>query len=377
MIIENARVYTPQHCFRQETLTIRNGRIAPPSPPLPGEEIIDASGLLALPGLVDLHFHGAVGHDFCDGDEAGLQAIADYEARHGVLAICPATMTYPEEILRPIMDTARRHKNDRGAELVGVNMEGPYISPKKVGAQNPAYVMGGDAAMFRRLNECSGGLIKLVDVAPEEPGNLDFIRAVSGEVRVSLAHTCAAYDVACKAFGAGACQVTHLYNAMPGIAHRAPGPILAALECGAAVELIADGVHIHPAVVRFTFRAFGADKVILISDSMMATGLTDGDYTLGGQAVTVRGNRAVLTAQPETVAGSVTNLYDCMKSAVSMGVAPEDAVRAATENPARALGIDRDYGTLRPGAWGNVLLADETLALRSVIQKGRLLETTL
>ena len=374
MIIKNALIYTPQHRFEPGTLTIRGGRITALDVPLPDEEVIDATGLLALPGLVDLHFHGAMGHDFCDGDEDGLQAIADYEAQHGVLAICPATMTYPEEKLNGIMDAAKAHRNDRGADLVGINMEGPFISPHKVGAQNPAYVMGGDTEMFRRLQQRSGNLIKLVDVAPEEDGNLDFIRTVKDEVRVGVAHTCADYDTARKGFQCGACQVTHLYNAMPGIAHRAPGPVIAALEYGAHVELIADGVHIHPAMVRFTFRTFGAGRVILISDSMMATGLTDGDYSLGGQAVTVQGNRAVLTEKPETVAGSVTNLYDCMRTAISMGISAEDAVLAATENPAKALGIEKDYGTLRPGSWGNVVLADEMLAIRHVIRRGELIK---
>ena len=172
MIIKNARIYTPEHTFKTGDLTIRDGRIAFGAPPLEGEEVLDANGAYALPGLVDIHFHGAVGHDFCDADEAGLQAIADFEASKGVLAICPATMTFSEEILNGIMDVAAAHKNGQGADLVGINMEGPYISPKKIGAQNPKYVQGADAAMFRRLQARSGGLIKLVDVAPEEPGNL-------------------------------------------------------------------------------------------------------------------------------------------------------------------------------------------------------------
>ena len=169
MIIKNARIYTPEHTFKTGDLTIRDGRIAFGAPPLEGEEVLDANGAYALPGLVDIHFHGAVGHDFCDADEAGLQAIADFEASKGVLAICPATMTYPEEILNKVMDAAAAHKNGKGADLVGINMEGPFISPKKVGAQNPEYVQGADAAMFRRLQKRAGGLIKLVDVAPEEP----------------------------------------------------------------------------------------------------------------------------------------------------------------------------------------------------------------
>ena len=371
MIIKNAKVYSDGCRFVEKDVIIRNGRIVFGTAAQEGEEIIDAGGAYALPGLVDIHFHGAVGHDFCDADEAGLQAIADFEASKGVLAICPATMTFSEEILSGIMDVAAAHKNDHGADLVGINMEGPYISPKKVGAQNPKYVMGADAAMFRRLQARSGGLIKLVDVAPEEPGNLDFIKECRDEVRISIAHTCTSYDTAKAAFAAGATHMTHLYNAMPGITHRAPGPIIAAMERGAEVELITDNVHIHPAVVRFTFKAFGDDHVILVADSMMACGLPDGQYSLGGQAVTVEGPRATLTEQPGTIAGSATCLYDCMKRAVlEMGVPLESAVRAASENPAKSIGVDNDYGSIAAGRYGNIILADQELNLKAVIQKG-------
>ena len=374
MIIRNAKVFSDGCRFVEKDLVIRDGRVVFGAAPLPEEEVLDAQGAYALPGLVDIHFHGAVGHDFCDADEAGLQAIADFEASKGVLAICPATMTFDEEILNGIMDVAAAHKNERGADLVGINMEGPYISPNKVGAQNPKYVMGADAGMFRRLQECSGGLIKLVDIAPEVEGNLDFIRDCHNETRISIAHTCADYDTAKAAFAAGASHMTHLYNAMPGITHRDPGPIIAALEEGAEVELITDGVHIHPAMVRFTFNTFGDDHVILIADSMMACGLPDGEYSLGGQAVTVRGPRATLTEHPDTIAGSATCLYDCMKHAVlDMGVPLASAVRAASLNPARSIGIDADYGSLEAGRWGNVILADEQLNILKVIRKGEVL----
>lgn len=374
MIIKNAKVYTPQHKFAVQDLVIRDGRIVFGAAPLEGEQVLDAEGLYALPGLVDLHFHGAVGHDFCDADEAGLQAIADFEASKGVLAICPATMTFSEEILNGIMDVAAAHQNNKGADLVGINMEGPYISPRKVGAQNPKYVMGADVGMFRRLQARSGGLIKLVDIAPEEPGALDFIRSCASEVRISIAHTCTDYDTAKEAFAAGASHMTHLYNAMPGITHRDPGPIIAALEDHAEVELITDGVHIHPAMVRFTFNTFGDDRVVLIADSMMACGLPDGSYSLGGQAVTVRGPRAVLTEHPDTIAGSATCLYDCMRRAVlEMGVPLESAIRAASENPARSIGIDSDYGSLAAGRYGNVILADEELNIRTVLRRGEVI----
>ena len=372
-------LYDPSECtglyaaphFERGTLFIRNGRIVPFAAPEAGEEVIDAEGLHALPGLVDIHFHGAMGKDFCDGTEEAIQTLADFEASKGVLAICPATMTYPEEFLNHVMDAAAAHKNGKGADLVGINMEGPFISPKKVGAQNPEYVQGADAGMFRRLQKRAGGLIKLVDVAPEEPGNLDFIKECHNEVRISIAHTCTDYDTAVQAFEAGATHMTHLYNAMPGITHRAPAPIIAALEHGAEVELITDNVHIHPAMVRFTFNTFGADHVCLIADSMMACGLPDGQYSLGGQAVTVKGPLATLTEQPGTIAGSNTCLYDCMKRAVlEMNVPLESAVRAASENPARSIGVDNDYGSLAAGRYGNVILADKELNIKAVIQKG-------
>lgn len=374
MIIENANIYTPAHTFTPGRLTIRDGRVAPNDGPQSGKRVIDAKGCYALPGLVDVHFHGAVGYDFCDADPQGLQAIADFEASKGVLAICPATMTFSEEILNGVMDMAAAYPNTQGADLVGINMEGPYISPDKVGAQNPKYVQKADAGMFRRLQQRSGDLIRLVDIAPEVEGNLDFIRECAGEAHISIAHTCTDYDTACEAFHLGADHMTHLYNAMPGITHRSPGPIIAALENNAFVELICDNIHIHPAVVCFTFRTFGADRVVLIADSLRSCGLPDGEYTLGGQAVTVRGRKATLTEQPGTIAGSNTCLYDCMRCAVQeMGVPLEDAVRAASENPARSIGVDADYGSLAEGRWGNVILADQQLNIVAVIRKGEVI----
>lgn len=337
------------------------------------EEILDASGLWAIPGLIDIHFHGCVGYDICDGTEEAIQAVADYQQSVGVLAICPATMTYPEEKLTQITEAAAAHVNGSGADLVGLHMEGPFISPNKVGAQNPAYVQQPDGAMFLRLQEKAGGLFKQCDLAPEEPGALDCIASIKGAVpSISIAHTTADYDTAMRAFEAGANHLTHCYNAMPGINHRNPGPIIAAADAGADIELICDNVHIHPAVVRSTFKLFGDDHVILISDSMMACGLPDGQYSLGGQAVTVKGRLAVLTEQEGTIAGSATNLMDCMRCAVQeMGIPLETAVKAAAHNPARSIGIDKDYGDIAPGKYANVLLLDEKLKLVSVIQRGK------
>lgn len=378
MLIKNAQVYTIEHQFEKLDICVEGERISKLKDKSEvqdtSEMVIDAEGLYVIPGLVDIHFHGAKGHDFCDASHEQLLEIAEYEAQNGILAICPATMSYHEEILSKVIDKAVSYQENRGAGLLGINMEGPFINPKKAGAQNPEYIMSADIDMFLRLLHRSNGLIKLVDVAPEFSKNMNFIEKISERVCVSIAHTLCDYETAKEAFSKGARHMTHLYNAMPEINHREPGPILAALEAGADVELIADGIHVHPAVVRMTFQLFGADRVILISDSMEATGLSDGEYQLGGQAVTVSGKKAVLSNQPEVIAGSVSNLFDCMKHCVcTMGIPLEQAVQAATENPARAIGMEKDYGRIAVGNYANLLLLDKQLQLKYIIQKGQII----
>ena len=373
MRIKNADVFGVNEGFVKKDIVIgADGRLGSAG----GEEtVLDAEGLYAIPGLVDVHFHGCVGHDFCEGTEEAIQALADYEASVGVLAICPATMTYSEEILGRVADAAAAHKNEKGADLVGINMEGPFISPKKIGAQNPDYLQPCNLGMFRRLQERANGLFKLCDVAPEEPGALEFIEQVKDEVNISIAHTCTDYDTAVAAFQKGANHMTHLYNAMPGLHHRNPGPIPAALENDAYVELITDNVHIHPAMVRLTFKLFGDDHVVLIADSMEATGLPDGEYALGGQGVCKKGRLATLVRDPGVIAGSATDLFDCMRHAVQeMDIPLASAVRAASVNPARSIGVDADYGSLEDGRWGNVLLLNKDLELVHIIQKGKLIK---
>ena len=307
-----------------------------------------------IPGLVDVHFHGAAGYDFSDGTKEAYRAIEAYENTHGITTICPATMTLPEDELCNIVQTAADCKL---ASLRGIHLEGPFISKEKKGAQKEDYIIAADAALIEKLDELSGGLVKLVSIAPETEGAIDCIKRLNSRYHFSIAHTTADYEVACKAIEAGADHVTHLYNAMPVSTHRAPSVLGAAADHDSVyVELICDGIHVHPSVVRNTFRIFTDDRVVLISDSMRATGMPDGEYTLGGQDVIVKG--ALATLRDGTIAGSATNLYDCMMTAVAMGIPPESAIKAATINPAKSIGIDNIVGSIEPGKRADILCLD-------------------
>jgi len=337
--------------------------------------VIDASDCYVIPGLVDVHFHGCVGEDFSDATAEGLQKIADYELSEGVTYICPAGMTLPEDQLTAICRTTAAHRknNSGGAEVVGAHLEGPFLSMAKKGAQNGAFIHEPDADMLKRLQDAAEGSVRLVTVAAEEPNAMEFIKAaVDMGITVSLGHTTAGYDVASAAYAAGASHATHLYNGMPSLHHREPAVIGAAFDAGARAELICDGIHIHGSVVRLTFAMFGAEHMVLISDSLRATGMPDGIYPFGGQEIEVHGNRATIAGHPETLAGSVTSLMGCLRKAVEFGIPLADAVRAASLNPAEAIGIADRAGTVDVGKEASILLLDKKdLSLRTVIFKGR------
>ena len=344
-----------------------------------GGETLDASGCYVIPGLVDVHFHGCVGEDFSDADPEGLHKIADFELSQGVTYICPAGMTLPEDQLTAICKTtaAHRRKNAGGAEVVGAHLEGPFLCMAKKGAQNGAFLHDPDAAMLRRLQEAAEGCVKLVTLAPEQSGSVEFIKAAREMgIHVSVGHTVADYETAKAAFEAGADHATHLFNAMPPLAHRDPGVIGAAYEVpGVMPELICDGIHIHPAVVRLTFGLFGRERMIIISDSLRATGMPDGEYPFGGQMIEVHGNRATILGHPETLAGSVTSLMGCLRQTASFGVPLADVVRACTYNPARSIGIEDRVGTLDEGKEASMVLLDEKdLSIRAVVFKGQVVK---
>jgi N-acetylglucosamine-6-phosphate deacetylase len=283
-------------------------------------------------------------------------------------------MALPEEkLLRACRLAAEyaKHPLPNGAVMRGVTLEGPFLSAEKCGAQAPAYLRKPDAALFYRLQEASGHRIRTVCVAPELEDSDSFIKAVSSEgITVSLAHTACTYEQAAEAFDAGASCVTHLFNAMGAFTHRTPGVLGAAAERdNVFVELIGDGVHLHPATVRLTFRLFGSTRICLISDSMAACGLADGQYQLGGQAVTVQGSRATLA--DGTLAGSVANLFSVMKRAIEMGISPEDAVTSSALTPAKRLSAAHEAGLILPNYRADVVLCSHHFEKKGVWIEGR------
>lgn len=371
MIIKHVKAYTQEQTFQETDISIENGLFAAQSS---DQEVIDGSGCYAIPGLIDLHFHGCGGYDFCDGTFEALSKIAAFEAAAGITGICPATMTLPSGELTQILHTAYEYQKTAaaGADLIGINMEGPFISSAKKGAQDAAHIIPCDAETARQFLDASGGLVKLIGIAPESnPDYLEFIRQMKEEVHISLAHTNADYDTAMQAFLAGASHAVHLYNAMPPFTHRQPGVIGAVSDSPHVyAELICDGVHIHPSVVRATFRMLGQDRIVFISDSMRAAGMPNGQYTLGGLDVNVEGKRATLVSDG-SLAGSASSLMECLRTAVmQMGVPLETAVACATVNPAKCLDVYDTRGSITIGKKADVVLLDESLHVQAVIKDG-------
>lgn len=338
----------------------------------PGRVKADPDVLYILPGLVDIHTHGNSGYDFSDGNPEGLKKMGRYLAYNGITSFAPTSMTLPREKLEAAFQTAADYVENRpadGARLAGIHMEGPYFSEKKKGAQNSAYLERPDAEEFFRLQEECGGLIRIVDIAPELEGSEEFIRRVSPDCRVSLAHTNASYEEALAAFEAGASHLTHLFNAMPPIHHRSPGVIGAASEKDSvAAELICDGLHVHPSVVRMAFRLFPG-RICLISDALRCCGMPDGEYELGGQKVTLKDAQARL---PDgNLAGAVRNLYEDLVNAIRFGIRPEEAIPAAALNPAEEVGTADETGSLEEGKKADFIICDGRWNLKQVYIEGK------
>ena len=368
MVIGNAKIFVNGE-FVEGTLSIENGMITAVGSADAAYDL-DANGCYLVPGFVDIHTHGAVNEDFSDGNGDGLNSLSRYYAERGTTSFLATTMTLPERLLLPAMHAVRDFvRPGGGAKCAGVHLEGPFLCANKRGAQALENLHSPDFDMFTRLNEESGNKVRIVTVAPETDGAIPFIEKASGICIVSLGHTEADYQTAMDAFHAGASHVTHLFNCMPAMHHRAPGVIGAAMDSGATVELICDGLHIHPSVIRAAYKMFG-EKLVVVSDSLRCAGMPDGIYELGGQMVEVKDGKATLQGT-ETLAGSSTSLLQELRNLVAFGIPLENALTAVTYAPAKAAGLDSKIGSIRVGLQADFLLLTKELELAAVYIDGK------
>ena len=344
------------------------------SPPLEGMDRHDHSGCTVTPGLIDIHLHGAMGRDVMDGKVAGLAEIAAHQARCGVTGFVPTTLAAPLPAILDAVNCVRQAMtNQSGAELLGVYLEAPFLNIKKKGAQNAEFIRPIQAADIRRLEETVRSLRTIITIAPEVGDNMKFIPALkeNGWV-VSIGHSEAAYELAVRCFELGVSHATHLYNAMSGFQPREPGVIGAVLESdGVTAELIADGIHVHPAALRLAVRQKGPDRICLITDSMNAAGLGDGDFQVGGLDVAVKDGQARLK-DGGALAGSVLTLNRAVGNIIQWtGLPVPQVVRMASLTPARVLGLDRELGSLEAGKRANLAVFDRDFNVVAAILRGR------
>lgn len=333
---------------------------------------IDCTGKVILPGFVDIHIHGCCGADCTDGNSDSVLKMSEYAAKCGITSFCPTTMTVPvDEIKNSFQYIRNACGKEKGAYIQGINMEGPFISPAKKGAQDEKNILLPDIELLEELNEISA--VKLVDIAPEMNGASEFIGEVKRKYKnmtVSAAHTQATYEQAMTAFGLGVTHCTHLFNAMTQFLSRAPGLVGAAFDSDSVTaELICDGIHIAPAALRTAFKMLGKDRSIVISDSTMASGLPDGDYTLGGQKVI---KKDAVRLPDGTLAGSATNLFEEFKNILSFGIPLEQAIRSLTVNPARVIGADSSTGSIEVGKSADFVILNESFSdIFATVVKGK------
>lgn len=382
ILLINGNAFEPDSAFHEDDVLIDNGRIVAvgkdakiryESSEDNEKERLDLSGYLLLPGLIDIHVHGCAGYDTSDASAEALIGMSRYLASNGVTSFLPTTMTMAEnalsEAVSAVMDFM--HSDTMISKALGVHIEGPYLSAKFAGIQSPENLRNPSVEEIMSLQSRYSDMIRIIDVAPELPEAQRFIQELKEKCTISLAHSDADYETAKASFSIGISHVTHLFNAMRGMAHRSPGAVGAVLDDDiVTAELICDGYHIHPAVLRIAFRLLGEDRSVIVSDSMRAAGCPDGVYLLGGRPVTVREGRTMQENQGP--AGSVTNLLQEMRNLISYDIPLRQIIKSATINPARVIGMDQEIGSIAVGKKADLIAVDRDLTLQWTMIEGRL-----
>ncbi|QJD82726.1 N-acetylglucosamine-6-phosphate deacetylase [Cohnella herbarum] len=324
-----------------------------------GYERIDGYGMWLIPGMIDIHIHGANGYDMMDGTEASIQEVSRTCAATGCTSFLVTSVSSTmDDLLNMIRSVKSVIGHEQGAKITGIHLEGPYLNPKRKGMQNEKYLRHPDLDEMKHIFQEAGSLIKMVTIAPELPGGLELISYLKDQgVVIAVAHSDATYEEAKEAFGAGASHVTHCFNGMRPIHHRDPGLIVAAFEeQHVSLQAIVDQVHLHPAILRLMHRIKGPEGMVLITDALQAMGLGDGDYLFGGHNVTV--TEGVARLADGTLASSTVTMNEALRLSVENGISFTDAVQMASTSPARILGLS-NKGKIEIGCDADFVLLNE------------------
>ncbi len=383
LIISGPRIYTEQGVLHHFAMVIRNTQISHIDRKEKIVAMHDTSYLEfpenyhLIPGCIDVHIHGQQGKDVMDSTEQSLEQISVALAQTGVTAFLATTMTARpneiENVLHCICQFKQKGHPNRGATLLGVHLEGPFISAQKAGAQSAGKVLLPNVDYLKKWQAISGRAIKLVTLAPELTNSLELIRFLQQEnIVASIGHTDATYEQTLKGMNAGCCHVTHLFNAMRGMHQREPGVVTAALLSNkVSVELIADGVHLHPAMIELTLKLKQQDKIILITDAMCAAGLGDGQYQLGGQAVIVK--QGIATLADGTLAGSTLSMITAIQHMMQFTKSSlSDVIPYASANPAKLLNLFQHKGSIAPGKDADLVVLDEQYRVVLTLVSGQI-----
>ncbi|KAB1924676.1 N-acetylglucosamine-6-phosphate deacetylase [Micromonospora noduli] len=364
----NGRVVTPTGVVRQGCVEWDGDRITAVA-----EYPSVRDGHWILPGFVDMHTHGGGGHTFTTGDADEARAAADFHLAHGTTTLLASLVSAPFPLMRTATE-AFAPLVDEGV-LAGIHFEGPYLSAARCGAQNPEYLRDPSTDELTELIELGRGAIRMVTLAPERDGALEAIKLLTAQrVVTAVGHTDATYEQTRAAVAAGASVGTHLFNGMRPVHHREPGPVVALLDAPTVIcELVADGVHLHDGMLTFVTATAGPDRAALITDAMAAAGMPDGEYELGGQAVTVADGVARL-ARDGAIAGSTLTMDAALRHAVNAGIPIADAARMVATTPARAIGLGDRLGALQVGLRADLVVLDDDLNVVRVLRGGSWVE---